>query len=302
MDATDAPPGFVVLANGAAGSVDERSLGVAVSELAEHAPTTLRRTDSADDVDDALMTLDGRRAVVLGGDGSLHLVVNRLLALGLGAVPIGLVPLGTGNDLARSAGLSLDPASAARTAATGTVRALAVAEHPDEVVVNNAHLGLGAQAALKASGFKRYLGPAAYPMGALVAGVGPTPVDLTIEIDDAPVFDGTAIALLIALGPSAGGGHEIAPDTEPTDPAMAIVAVRQSTVSNRLALVADVLRRHDPSRRDGVEQWTGQHVRVRSAGEVGIATRWDVDGEPRQWEHEVELQISEARWHLVAPG
>lgn len=302
MDST-APPGFVLLANGAAGSVDEVSLGAAVTELAEHAPTTLRRTESAGDVDDALLTLHGRRLVVVGGDGSLHLVVNRLLELGLGDEPIGLVPLGTGNDLARAAGLSLDPVAAARTAATGTVRALAVAQHPDgEMVVNNAHVGIGAQAALKASGMKRYLGPVAYPVGSILAGIRPPDLDLEVEVDGVRVFDDRAIALLVALGSSAGGGHEIAKDAEPTDPLMRVVAVTGGSVSARLALVADVSRGRDPSRRDGIEQWSGQRVRVRTSGEPASADHWDVDGEPRGWAHEVELTVTATRWHLMMPG
>ena len=46
------PSGFVVLANGAAGSVDEESLAAAVAELAHHGPTVVRRTEGPDDLDD----------------------------------------------------------------------------------------------------------------------------------------------------------------------------------------------------------------------------------------------------------
>lgn len=296
------PSGFVALANGSAGSVDEASLGAAVSELATHAPTTLRRTESPDDVDDALDSLDGRRPVVIGGDGSLHLVVNRLISLDLAHVPLGLVPLGTGNDLARGAGLSLDPVDAACTAATGVPRSIAVALADDgEAVVNNAHLGLGAQAALRASGLKRYLGPLAYPTGALMAGVRPDDLTVHISVDGVDVFDGPAIALIAALGPSAGGGHELAPSADPTDPHLEILAVVGGPASRRLGVAVDVVRGRDPARGDGVERWSGRQVRVRATG-GDTAGSWDVDGEPRDWANDVTLTIDDTRWHLVMPA
>lgn len=52
-----------------------------------------------------------QRLVVVGGDGTLHRVVNALYQAGaLGSVTLGLVPAGTGSDLARALGLprSLD--------------------------------------------------------------------------------------------------------------------------------------------------------------------------------------------------
>ncbi|MGY6501283.1 MAG: diacylglycerol/lipid kinase family protein [Acidimicrobiales bacterium] len=295
------PPGFVVLANAAAGSVDERSLGAAVTELATHAPTEVRRTDGVDDVDAALAGLDGRRPVVVGGDGSLHLVVNRLLHLGLGGHPLGLVPLGTGNDLARGVGIELDPGAAARTAATGRPTPIAVARHPDgEAVVNNAHLGVGARAAAMAGGLKPRLGPAAYPTAALAAGVRPDPVPVVVHVDDAEVFAGDALALLVALGPSAGGGHELAPDADPTDLRLRVVVVETGPVRDRLGLAIDVLRRRDPADRDGVHEWTGRRVRVAVASTDPV--EWDVDGEAREWAADVTLSIDPQRWTLVVPA
>src|SRR5688500_3462979 len=53
------------------------------------------------------------RVFVAGGDGTLNEVVNGLMSEGaLGRVPIGLLPLGTGNDFARMLHLSEDPEAA----------------------------------------------------------------------------------------------------------------------------------------------------------------------------------------------
>lgn len=50
--------------------------------------------------------------VVIGGDGTLHDVVNGLQDLGRPDIPVGYVPNGTGNDFARAHGIPLDPLAA----------------------------------------------------------------------------------------------------------------------------------------------------------------------------------------------
>ena len=52
--------------------------------------------------------------VVIGGDGTLHQVVNEFFALGL-QLPVSYIPAGSGNDFARGIGLSREPEKAFRT-------------------------------------------------------------------------------------------------------------------------------------------------------------------------------------------
>lgn len=296
----DPPEGFVVLANGAAGSVDDRALGAVVAELAQRAPTSLRLTDDQADLDDALRQLAGRRPVVVGGDGSLHLAVNRILALGLHDVPVGLVPLGTGNDLARGLGLSLDPAEAAVAAATGRVRTLPVLERLDseEVVVNNAHLGLGQRAASLATGLKPRLGALAYPAGAAMAGVRPDVHRVEVRVDGETVLRGDVLAVVVALGPSAGGGHRLVPDAVLTEGVLHVFAMENGTLLGRLGVGATVLVRRDPSVRAGTQRWSGQTVEL-VHDEPGHCA-WDVDGEERSWPSPVLLSVRPAAWRLVS--
>src|SRR5207248_883935 len=58
---------------------------------------------------------------VCGGDGSAHAAVQGLAGRGK---PMGLLPLGTGNDLARNLGLPRDPAAAADVVLAGRTRAM----------------------------------------------------------------------------------------------------------------------------------------------------------------------------------
>jgi diacylglycerol kinase (ATP) len=111
------PSAPLVIVNPAAGAghaarlvpwLRERLASRADAELA----VTSRPGDAERMADDARR--EGRgRVVAVGGDGTVQEVINGLLGAG-GAAPavLGVVPLGSGNDLARSLGLPADPATA----------------------------------------------------------------------------------------------------------------------------------------------------------------------------------------------
>jgi diacylglycerol kinase family enzyme len=108
-------PGLLVVVNGAAGSADDEPVEAALAVLRGGADVEVAATSSSDELDDVVRSLDGRRPVVMGGDGSLHAVAAALDRAGvLGAQPVGLIACGTGNDLARTLGLPLDPEDGAR--------------------------------------------------------------------------------------------------------------------------------------------------------------------------------------------
>ena len=110
--------------------------------------------------------------VVCGGDGSVHAVVAALHRAGAAGPPVGLIPLGTGNDLARALGLPLDPAAAARVVLDGRPRTLdLLVDDAGGMVVNAVHLGVGAEAARQAAALKPRLGRLAYLVGGVSAGL-----------------------------------------------------------------------------------------------------------------------------------
>jgi diacylglycerol kinase (ATP) len=59
------------------------------------------------------------RVIAAGGDGTAHWVINGLAGTG---AALGIIPLGSGNDMARNLGLPLEVEAATRAAVTGTVR------------------------------------------------------------------------------------------------------------------------------------------------------------------------------------
>lgn len=100
--------------------------------------------------------------VIAGGDGSLNAAAPALLETGL---PLGVLPFGTANDLARNLGIPQDPQAAAEVVLSGAWRAIDIGTANGRPFFNAAHIGLAVQAAslLDASN-KRALGKLAYPL------------------------------------------------------------------------------------------------------------------------------------------
>ncbi len=148
----------------------------------------------------------------------------------LSGTTVGLVPLGTGNDFARTLGLPLDAAEAAGVIATGQPRRidLVVDDHED-VTVNSVHLGAGADAGAKGARWKERLGSVGvgkvnlgklgYPIGAVQTALNPPTLRVRVEVDGEVVADLDEKVLMVAVGngASVGGGTELTPDADPGD-------------------------------------------------------------------------------------
>jgi diacylglycerol kinase family enzyme len=93
------------------------------------------------------------------------------------------------------------------------------------VVVNNVHIGVGAQASRKAKKWKTRLGRIGYPVGALLAAVNPPFVRLRVEVDGEEAADFAHPILMVAIGngPTVGGGAEITPEADPEDGRMDVM-------------------------------------------------------------------------------
>lgn len=98
--------------------------------------------DSATSVAAAIRAAAGAvdAVVVAGGDGTLNAAAPTLLETGL---PLGIVPAGTANDLARTLGLPSDPAEAARIVLAGATRRIDIGMVNDVPFFNVASIGFG---------------------------------------------------------------------------------------------------------------------------------------------------------------
>jgi diacylglycerol kinase (ATP) len=242
---TSMPESVVVLANLAAGNGRSRRLaqravallerhGLAVETVISRGPGHLAET-AADEA------ARGRpRLVALGGDGTLSEVARGLLSVPGAATTLGIVPLGTGNDFVKSAGLPRDWQAACRGLAAGcTPRRIDAGRVNGRWFINGVGLGFDAAIAHATRRHKWLPGPLGYAAGlldALRAGVG-RPV-CTLRWDGGE--DRRAVTLVAACnGQYAGGLFRLAPGARLDDGRLDIV---WADALNRLQVL-----RHAPS-------------------------------------------------------
>lgn len=289
--------GFFLVANGRAGTAERRAVDAALGVLAEHAPTRVRHTDDLDELDDAIEHAAGHVVVVAGGDGSLHCVLQRLWDRGtIGDTAVGLIPLGTGNDLARGAGLPLDPTEAARRIVAGTPQPLdLLVDDHGGIVVNAAHAGVGAAAASRADDLKGRFGAAAYPIGALLAAARTEGWALTITIDGRPLELPGDRTLMVGIGNGStiGGGTPLFPGADPGDGLLDVVVSTAVGPAARIAY-ANALRTGDHLRRDDVVADRGVEVRI-----TGDPVGHNADGEIAEDVLDRTYRVAPGAWRLV---
>jgi len=217
---------LLLITNAEAGG-DRADLERALAVLRSGGDVEVCHTGDQGELDGVLHRRGGRRVVVAGGDGSLHAVVAALYRRHeLGETTLGLLPLGTGNDFARGVGIPLDIEEAARLVLDGTVREVdLIVDCLGEIVVNNVHIGVGAEASRNAVRWKERLGRAGYFLGAAMAAVNPPFVRLRIEVDGEVVTDFDQPVLQVAIGNGArvGGGAPLTPEAHPRDGKMDVL-------------------------------------------------------------------------------
>lgn len=188
-------------------------------------PVELHPSDSAEAMlaaAEAVGRAGHERIIIAGGDGSVHLCVNGLArADALGRVVLGILPLGTGNDLATFLGVprELEAALAALAAARpidldlGEMNGLRFA---------NASCGgyFGEVSEATSSGLKAVARRLAY----LLAGASvllqhsPTPTRLVADTEDGPLeWEGLLSMFAVCNGMTVAGGRPLAPAASVSD-------------------------------------------------------------------------------------
>lgn len=160
--------------------------------------------------------------IALGGDGVIHEVANGLMQIpGPDRPTLGVIPVGSGNDYARSLGMSFNVAKACDQILAGHAAPVDVGYVNGQWFVETLSFGLDAAIALDTmerrirtgrtgtvlymeSGFDQI-------MNHLVAR------DYTLRIDGGEPIEGQSITFAVQVGPYYGGGFKVCPDARLDD-------------------------------------------------------------------------------------
>jgi diacylglycerol kinase family enzyme len=211
------------------------------------------------------MALEASADVVLacGGDGTVRHVARVLAGSG---IPLGLLPTGTANLLARNLTLVLhDPVKATRIALSGTNRAIDIGrvliDDRDEEEVFLVMAGMGFDAAIMAGAphrLKAQLGPLAYFISGARALTAPR-APITLVVDGRPELPRQVRTVVVGNCGKLLAGLRLLPAAKVDDGLLDVVAIAPKSLRGWLAVAARVLGRRRHGHRI-VQHWQGRII------------------------------------------
>lgn len=302
---TTKPQRLVVAINPSASFGRGRPAGpavVAALERAGHDVLPLTRSSHADlfaAVSTALADGDVDALIVVGGDGMVSLGANLVAETG---VPLGIVPTGTGNDMARALGIPRDDPAAA------TAQLVEALRHPARVIdalrVHRADGGTTWVAGTVSAGFDAFVNERA---NALRRPRGRLRYDLALalelmrlrQVDYDLVVDGEpsrVAGTLVSVGNarSVGGGIALLPDAVVDDGELDLLVVDRLSRRTFLRLFPRVAKG---------THGTDSRVRLSRATRVSIAAEGVIaygDGE-RLGPLPIDIELVPGALRVLAP-
>jgi diacylglycerol kinase (ATP) len=151
--------------------------------------------------------------VSAGGDGTHHYVINGLWG---SAIPLGLLPMGSGNDFAKGVGVPLEPRAAAGAVLEGRVREIDLARVGAAVYACIAGVGFDSLVTRYANERVRLGGSLGYAWAILAClkSYRPEPLEL---VSDARNFSGEVVFAVVGNNVSYGGGLKLTPRAQLDD-------------------------------------------------------------------------------------
>nr|CAA9353348.1 MAG: hypothetical protein AVDCRST_MAG46-2744 [uncultured Nocardioidaceae bacterium] len=216
---------------------------------------------------EAALAAGAEMVIAAGGDGTVRIVCSELARTG---VPIGIVPLGTGNLLARNLGIPLHVADAVDIAMSGQDRAVDVVALSGDGIDENENsfmvmAGLGLDAAIMEGApaeLKARMGWSAYVFSALRQFRFPA-VTVEITVDDAPPVRRRARTVVIGNVGFLQAGIPLLPDARIDDGELDVVVIAPRRSLGWVSLVVRVLSR-DQKTDDRLDRMKGRTVTLRA--------------------------------------
>ena len=205
-----------------------------------------------------------------GGDGTVTACAEGVTGTG---VPLAIIPMGTGNLLARNMGLPMGMDEALAVALGSVQQAIDAGRVNGKLFVVMAGLGLDAQMLNGTSDpLKKQLGWLAYALSA-ARHLGDRPMRVTVSADGGRRHRMRASALIVGNVGWLRGGLPLLPDARPDDGMLDAVVLTSRSLTGWLAVAADIVLRRPAHGRIYRVQFTELQVTLDQE------QPWELDGE-----------------------
>lgn len=198
--------------------------------------------------------------VAVGGDGTVVETINGILGYD---IRLGLIPMGTGNDLARTLNVPSDPVKALEKIVYGQVKEVDLGSANGTVFVNSAGVGIDGAIIHDTAAIKNFIsGSAAYLMSTVKSIITFKPFKVELVMDGVK-FDRDAYLIAVGNGQYFGGGMRITPHAELDSGEFQVCLVRKLSRLRFLKVFPSVYKgKH--SKAPEVEMFTCREVSIKS--------------------------------------
>ncbi len=221
--------------------------------------------------------------IVCGGDGTVREVCAELAGTG---IPVGIIPAGTGNLLARNLGIPLYLRSAIDVALNGQDRAIDLVEVGGDGIEDTHFMvmaGMGFDAAIMEGvneDIKKRIGWIAYVVSGLKSLMFPA-VKVEIQIDDGEPTVHRARTVVVGNVGFLQAGMPLLPDATIDDGILDVVIIHPRQFLSWITVAMRVLRK-SPVVDETLDRRTGTRVRIRASADTPRQLDGDSIGEGRE--------------------
>lgn len=223
-------------------------------------------------IDLALDAIEGREIpVVMSGDGLVGAVGGAMAGADW---PLGLIPAGRGNDLARGLGIPTDPAEAVNCLDQGFQRQIDVGEANGERFLGIASVGFDSEANRRANEAKVFTGTLVYAYAALRTLLTWKPERFAL-VEGGVQSRYTGYTIAVANNGYYGGGMNVAPDAELSDGRLDVVVIGDAPKLRFLMDLPKVFR-GTHVKNEEIEAWQTSAIEIRASKPLVVYA----DGDP----------------------
>lgn len=237
-------PKTCVILNPSAGSI--RDLDDVTARIGQLPDTEIRLTNkrgSAARFARTAISKGREKIIAAGGDGTLNEVINGI-GENLGAASVGLLPLGTGNDFARSIGMPVELEAALEVIRAGETRAVDLIRVTSDEVRYFVNVSAGGFSGLVneklTPELKKTWGPLAYLRSAAAALPELRAYRTTLAFDSSESLTMELYNVVVANGRYVAGGTMIAPEASIDDGLLDVVLIPERPAAELALVVAQM--------------------------------------------------------------
>ncbi len=255
----------------------KKQIGTTYTEL------TIKKTKKSGDArlfSEEAASNEYKAVFVLGGDGSVSEAVNGLM-LHESKIALGIIPLGTVNNVARALGISMNPLKAIEALQEATVKQIDVGKINERFFISSTSVGPIPESVQEVDvDMKTKFGVFAYLMKGIQALRDEHTYTFEIEIEGEK-WSADYSMLLIAMSNFVGGVGTAIPEAAIDDGLIHLVTLKETTTKEKLSLVPELFQDKEYTN-DQLEYRTFKKAKIRLLEDKDKSISCTVDGDKGQ--------------------